>query len=118
MDDFLLKLKPGDVFITLDNDWEDDSISVDIHRTLAINANSDIFVDRISYYLNSEEEFESEREKLMIDSDCFPNDENIFLIENDYWDLAKKGHEENNKKVFDQIEDELRVLIEFMEENL
>ena len=118
MNDFLLKLKPDDVFITLDNDWEDDNISVDIYRTLAINTDSDIFVDRISYYLNNEEKFESERERLMIDSDYFPNDENIFLIENDYWDLAKKGHEENNKKIFDQIENELQVLIEFMEENL
>lgn len=118
MEDFLLKLKPGDVFITLDDSWENDHVSIDIYKTLAIGSDSDVFVDRVSYYSTDNENIESEKERLMVDADYFPNNGNVFLIENDYWDLAKKGHEERNKKVFNQINDELRVLIEFMEENL
>jgi hypothetical protein len=54
----------------------------------------------------------------MLNTNFFPNNSNIFLIENDYWTLAIKGHGENNKKIFNQINEELRVLIEYMEENL
>jgi hypothetical protein len=49
--------------------------------------------------------FQSKREKLMLNTNFFPNNSNIFLIENDYWTLAIKGHSENNKKIFNQIID-------------
>lgn len=118
MKDFLLKLKPGDVFITLVDNWEDNNVSIEVYKTLAVCIDSNVFVDRISYFLNEDEEFESEREKLMIDIDYFPNNGNLFLIENNYWDLAKKAYSSMDKKIFEQINDELQVLIEFMEENL
>ena len=117
-ENFLLKIKPGDVFILMDNDWDVFEVDyLEIHKVLAVGEDSEIFVDRIAYPL-SNEGFKSKRKKLMLNTNFFPNNSNIFLIENDYWTLAVKGHSENNKKIFNQINEDLRVLIEYMEENL
>lgn len=128
MEDFLLKLKPGDVFITLVDNWEKDNVSIEIFKTLAVGVDSNIFVDRVSYYLSDqldyvtgELEYESEKISLMIDVDYFLNNGNLFIIDGSYWDLANKAHnssESEKRKIFNQINNELQVLIKFMEENL
>ena len=128
MEDFLLKLKPGDVFITLVDNWEKDNVSIEIFKTLAVGVDSNVFVDRVSYYLSDqldyvtgELEYESEKISLMIDVDYFLNNGNLFIIDGSYWDLVNKAHnctESEKRKIFNQVNNELQVLIKFMEENL
>ena len=103
-------------------------LSIEIFKTLAVGVDSNVFVDRVSYYLSDqldyvtgELEYESEKISLMIDVDYFLNNGNLFIIDGSYWDLVNKAHnctESEKRKIFNQVNNELQVLIKFMEENL